>query len=57
MVKVEARIERERPCRTLFVRNIKVNHPLGPCPSARMNARFPLAFLVQHGKRRAQVDV
>ena len=27
---IEERIGRERPCRTLFIRNIKVN----PCPEA-----------------------
>ena len=38
---IEERIGRERPCRTLFIRNIKVNFPLEKSEPNR-GLRFPL---------------
>jgi hypothetical protein len=40
---IEERIQRERPCRTLFIRNIKASHnlKLESCNSFRPSSFFP----------------
>jgi hypothetical protein len=44
---IEERIQRERPCRTLFIRNIKASHnlKLESCNSFRPSTFFLLIFL------------
>ena len=44
---IEERIQRERPCRTLFIRNIKASHnlKLESCNLFRPSTLFLLSFL------------